>query len=55
MVNHQHGKEECYIRQNLQSSQVKHTPQYSINEFIIRKLNSLVAVDFWFISAFMHV
>ena len=39
---------------HLQSSQVKRTPQASINEFIIRKLNPLVVVDFRFISAFLH-
>ena len=38
----------------LQSSQVKRTPQDTINEFIIRKLNALVVVDFRFISAFLH-
>ena len=27
---------------HLRSSQVKHTPQYAINEFIIRKFKSLV-------------
>ena len=27
---------------HLQSSQVKHTPQYAINEFIIQKFESLV-------------
>ena len=35
-------------------SQVKRTPQDYINEFIIRKLNLLVVVDFRFISAFLH-
>ena len=30
--------------EGLQSSQVKHTPQYSMNEFIIQKLNWLVQV-----------
>ena len=29
--------------------------QDSINEFIIRKLNPLVVVDFRIISAFLHV
>ena len=29
-------------------------PQDSVNEFIIRKLNPLVVVDFSFISAFLH-
>ena len=38
----------------LKSSQVKRTPQASINEFVIRKLNPLVVVDFKFISAFLH-
>ena len=33
---------------NLQSSQVKRTPQNSINEFIIRKLSLLAVVDFRF-------
>ena len=31
---------------SLQSSQVKRTPQGPINEFIIRRLNPLVVVDF---------
>ena len=39
----------------LQSSQVKHTPQGYVNEFIVRKFNPLVVVDFSFISAFLHV
>ena len=39
----------------LQSSQVKCTPQESINDFIIRKLNPLLVVDFRLISAFLHV
>ena len=30
--------------------QVKHTPQDSIHEFIIQKLNFLVVVDFRFVS-----
>ena len=38
----------------LQSSQVNRTPQDSINEFIIQKLNPLVVVNFRFISAFLH-
>ena len=38
----------------LQSSQVKRTPQNSINEFIIRKLSPLAVVDFRFISTFLH-
>ena len=37
----------------LQSSQVNCTPQDPIDEFIIRKLNLLVVVDFRFISAFV--
>ena len=37
----------------LQSSQVDRTPQDPIDEFIIRKLNLLVVVDFRFISAFV--
>ena len=44
---------------DLQSSQVKRTPppspQDSLNEFITRKLNPLVVVDFRFIGAFLHV
>ena len=39
----------------LRSNQVKHTPQESINEFIIQKLNPLLVVDFILISAFLHV
>ena len=31
------------------------TPQDHINEFIISMLNSLVVVDFRYISAFLHV
>ena len=42
---------QCHM---LQSSQVKRTPQNSINEFIIRKLSPLAVVDFRFISAFLH-
>ena len=38
----------------LQSRQVKRTPQDSINEFIVQKLNLLVVVDFRFISAFLR-
>ena len=38
----------------LRSTQVKRTPQDYINEFIIRKLNPLVVVDFRFMSAFFH-
>ena len=38
-----------------QSSQVKRTPQHSINKFIIQKLiNPSVVVDFRFISAFLY-
>ena len=39
---------------NLQSSQVKRTPQDPTDEFIIRTLNPLVVVDFRLISAFLH-
>ena len=39
----------------LQSNQVKRTPQESINEFIIQKLNPLLVVDFRLISAFLYV
>ena len=39
----------------LQSNQVKRTPQQSINEFIIQKLNPLLVVDFRLISAFLYV
>ena len=39
----------------LQSNQVKRTPQESINEFIIQKLNPLLVVDFRSISAFLYV
>ena len=35
---------------NLQSSQVKRSPQDTINEFIIRKLTPLLVVDVRFIS-----
>ena len=42
-------------RVNLQSNQVKRTPQELINEFIIQKLNPLLVVDFRLISAFLHV
>ena len=38
---------------NSQSSQVKLSPQDSINEIIIRKLNPLVVVDLRFISALL--
>ena len=42
------------ILKQLQSNQVKRTPQDTINEFIIQKLNPLVAVNFRFISEFLH-
>ena len=42
------------ISKQLQSNQVKHTPQDAINEFIIQKLNPLVVVNFKFISEFLH-
>ena len=45
---------QCLSEKNLQSSQVKRTPQNSINEFIIRKLSPLAVVDFRFISTFLH-
>ena len=38
----------------LQSSQVKRTPQNSINKFIIQKLSPLAVVDFRLISTFLH-
>ena len=45
-----------YVTQSsLQSNQVKRIPQEPINEFIIRKLNPLLVVDFRLISAFLHV
>ena len=39
-----------------QSSQIRPTPQDSINEFIIRKLNPLLLVgdNFRFLSASLH-
>ena len=37
---------QCLSEKNLQSGQVKRTPQNSINEFIIRKLSLLAVVDF---------
>ena len=43
-----------FCREALQSSQVKRTSQYPINEFIIWKLNLFVVVDFRFISAFLN-
>ena len=39
---------------HLQSSQVKRTPQNTINEFIIRKVSPLAVLDFRFISTFLH-
>ena len=42
------------ISKQLQSNQVKRTPQDAINEFIIQKLNPLVVVNFKFISEFLH-
>ena len=42
------------ILKQLQSHQVKRTPQDAINEFIIQKLNPLVVVNFRFISEFLH-
>ena len=42
------------VRCKLQSSQVKRTPQNSINQFIIRKLSPLTVVDFRFICTFLH-
>ena len=44
-----------FMQKLKESSQIEHTPQDSISEFIIRKLNALVVVDFRFISAFLHV
>ena len=43
------------MKLSLQSNLVKRTPQESINEFIIQKLNPLLAVDFRLISALLHV
>ena len=40
---------------DLQSNQVKRTPQEAINKFIIQKLNPLLVVDFRLISAFLYV
>ena len=40
---------------DLQSNQVKRSPQKSINEFIIQMLNPLLVVDFRLISAFLYV
>ena len=42
------------VNVKVQSRQVKCTPQDCINEFIIRKLNAWVVVDFRFISVFLH-
>ena len=39
----------------LQSNQVKRTPQESVNEFIIQKVNPWLVVDFRLISAFLYV
>ena len=39
---------------SLPSSQVKLTPQDSINEMIVWKMNQLVIVDFSFISSLLH-
>ena len=44
-----------YPKIPLQSNQVKRTPQESINEFNIQKLNPLLVVDFRLISAFLYV
>ena len=44
-----------FMQKLKESSQIEHTSQDSISEFIIRKLNALVVVDFRFISAFLHV
>ena len=46
---HERNIENKWYIYDLQSSQVKRTPQDAINEFIIRKLNTLVVVDFTFI------
>ena len=43
-----------FVRNLSQSSQVKRTPQDSINEFIFQNLNSLLVVDFRFISALLY-
>ena len=51
---HERNIENEWYIYDLQSSQVKRTPQDAINEFIIRKLNTLVVVDFRFIEAFLH-
>ena len=42
------------FEKELQSSQVKRTPQNAVNEFITRKLSPLAVVDFTFISTFLH-
>ena len=44
-----------YFSLPLQSNQVKRTPQDTINEFIIRRLNPLVVVDCRFVYTFLHV
>ena len=45
---------DLHIFSSLQSSQVKRTPKNSTNEFIIRKLSPLAAVDFRFMSTLLH-
>ena len=45
----------CLPLLSLQSNQVKRTPQQSINEFIIQKLNPFLVVDFRLMSAFLYV
>ena len=39
----------------LQSGQVKRIPKDCVNEFIIRRLNPLVVVDFSFMSALLYM
>ena len=46
--------EMSFYYKNLQSNQVKRTPQESVNEFIIQKLNPLLVADFRLIPAFLH-
>ena len=48
-------REKSIIILDIKSNQVKRTPQESINEFIIQKLNPLLVVDFRLISAFLYV
>ena len=48
-------RKRCRCANLLQSNQVKRTPQETINDFIIQKLNSLLVVDFRLISAFLYV